>query len=48
MKEEDIMKLDKETKDVVSRRGFIKTTAIGVGATVLSGLDAEESGIVMS
>lgn len=37
------MKHSKEIKDVVSRRGFIKTTAVGVGATVLSGLGAKDS-----
>lgn len=37
------MKQKKETKDIVSRRGFIKTTAVGVGATVLSGLDIKDS-----
>jgi succinate dehydrogenase/fumarate reductase flavoprotein subunit len=37
------MKRNEESKDAVSRRGFIKTTALGVSATVLSGLNAEES-----
>lgn len=37
------MKKGKEEKNVVSRRGFMKTTAVGVGAAVLSGLDAKYS-----
>jgi succinate dehydrogenase/fumarate reductase flavoprotein subunit len=37
------MKRNEETQDAVSRRGFIKTTALGVGATVLTGLNVEDS-----
>jgi hypothetical protein len=37
------MKKKEKTQGAVSRRGFIKSTALGVGATVLSGLDAKES-----
>jgi len=37
------MRYNKESKDVLSRRGFIKTAAVGVGATVLAGLDKKDS-----
>jgi len=37
------MKRNEGTQKAVSRRCFIKTTALGVGATVLSGLEAKES-----
>jgi len=35
------MKGKKETQDDLCRRDFIKTAAIGAGATVLHGIDAE-------
>ncbi|MBI3949220.1 MAG: FAD-dependent oxidoreductase [Acidobacteria bacterium] len=37
------MKRKKETKKNLSRRDFIKTTAVGVGATALAGLGAKEA-----
>ena len=40
-KESVIMK--KENEKEASRRGFIKTTAVGIGASVLTGLDSKNS-----
>ncbi|MBI3949218.1 MAG: FAD-binding protein [Acidobacteria bacterium] len=37
------MKREKETKNDLSRRDFIKTTAVGVGATALAGLSSAEA-----
>jgi len=37
------MKRDKGTKKDLSRRDFIKTTAVGAGATILAGLDAKDA-----
>jgi succinate dehydrogenase/fumarate reductase flavoprotein subunit len=37
------MKRNKESKQDLSRRDFIKTTAVGVGATALAGLGAKEA-----
>ncbi|MBI3949213.1 MAG: FAD-dependent oxidoreductase [Acidobacteria bacterium] len=37
------MKREKETKKDLSRRDFIKTTAVGVGATTLAGLGASKA-----
>lgn len=37
------MKRDKDREGYLSRRGFIKTTAVGAGATVLAGLDTKDA-----
>lgn len=37
------MKRDKETKNRFSRRDFVRTTAVGVGATALAGLGSKEA-----
>ncbi|MBI3949221.1 MAG: twin-arginine translocation signal domain-containing protein [Acidobacteria bacterium] len=37
----------KETKSDLTRRDFIKTTAVGVGATALAGLSAKEAGSLL-
>ena len=37
------MKQNKKTKKDFSRRDFIKTTAVGVGATALTGIGAKDS-----
>jgi len=38
------MKRNVKTKDGLSRRDFIKTTAVGAGATVFSGMDTGDAG----